>query len=343
MKRPSFLDESSRLTKGGSMPRSPRAPAANGRDNCAPRPITTDKVEEDTADPLTAFLKDAIREKVENDATLQKAQSLGSAESIVQHGDDVRGKIHEAGELEPTLSDAHLLPRWKRVFDLLCIAATCPIWLPLMLVAMIAVKLSSPGPVIYRQERIGHRGKRFMLYKFRSMRTNADTARHAAHVEGLMRDGLPMIKLDATGDPRIIPWGKLLRATGLDELPQIFNIIRGEMSVVGPRPCTVTEFERYQPWHLARVNAQPGLTGYWQVCGKNRTTFNEMIEMDICYAKQISLWLDIKIVMRTLPVLAKQVSELAKAHPRLGGGSPAARSVRSTTIGGGVRGSGARI
>ncbi len=124
-----------------------------------------------------------------------------------------------------------------------------------------------------------------------------------------------MTKLDAAGDSRIIPCGRLLRASGLDELPQIFNIMRGEMSVVGPRPCTVREFHAYLPWQQARVNALPGLTGYWQVNGKNRTTFNQMIEMDIFYSEHLSLGLDIKIILKTFSVLLDQTLAILKPVP----------------------------
>jgi lipopolysaccharide/colanic/teichoic acid biosynthesis glycosyltransferase len=118
-----------------------------------------------------------------------------------------------------------------------------------------------------------------------------------------------MTKLDAAGDPRIIPGGRILRAIGLDELPQLFNVFRGEMSLVGPRPCTPHEFQCYKPWQKERVNAAPGLTGYWQVNGKNKTTFTEMINMDIFYTKNMSLWLDLAIMLKTFPAIMAQVLE----------------------------------
>ncbi len=200
-------------------------------------------------------------------------------------------------------------PIWKRVLDLTLIALTSPIWLPVILLLMLAVRFSSPGPIFYRQERVGYRGRRFLIYKFRSMKVDSETHVHEAHLERLMRESVPMVKLDGKGDPRILPWGRLMRATALDELPQIFNVIRGEMSLVGPRPCTIHEFARYAKWQQERVNALPGLTGYWQVNGKNRTTFNEMIEMDIHYSKHMSIGMDLAIIFQTMPALIDQTLE----------------------------------
>jgi lipopolysaccharide/colanic/teichoic acid biosynthesis glycosyltransferase len=203
------------------------------------------------------------------------------------------------------------MPGWKRVLDLTLIALTWPIWLPLMLLVMAAIKISSRGPIFYWQERIGFRGRPFMIFKFRSMKVHAQTSGHERYFRQLICDGGPMTKLDA-GDSRIIPWGRFLRATGLDELPQIFNVLRGEMSLVGPRPCTGLEFERYESWQRERVNTHPGLTGYWQVSGKNKTTFQQMIEMDLYYAKNLSLGLDLQIIMKTPAAVFVQTHELAQ-------------------------------
>jgi len=200
------------------------------------------------------------------------------------------------------------LPRWKRIVDLGFLICTVWIWLPLMMLVMCMVKLVSPGPAFYRQQRVGFRGRSFMIFKFRSMHVNADTRSHEKYFEQLMQEDTPMTKLDAV-DARLIPGGRFLRATGLDELPQIFNVIRGEMSLVGPRPCTLVEFEGYRPEHRQRVNAPPGVTGYWQVNGKNRTTFNEMIAMDIFYSKNMSLALDLAIIGKTIPAILRQTLE----------------------------------
>ncbi|MBV8901362.1 MAG: sugar transferase [Verrucomicrobia bacterium] len=198
------------------------------------------------------------------------------------------------------------IPAWKRSLDFVCILLSLPVCLPLMICIALWIKIVSPGPVFYRQERVGYRGRRFMILKFRTMKVNVETLSHERHLEQLMQANCPMTKLDA-GDPRIIRGGRILRAMGLDELPQLLNVLSGEMSLVGPRPCTVPEFERYQPWQRERVDAPPGLTGYWQVNGKNKTTFIEMINMDIFYARNMSLGMDLEIILRTFPALLTQV------------------------------------
>jgi lipopolysaccharide/colanic/teichoic acid biosynthesis glycosyltransferase len=201
------------------------------------------------------------------------------------------------------------VPSWKRILDITCILLSAPFWLPVVMILTLWIKLASPGPIFFRQERVGHRGRRFMILKFRTMKVNVETQSHERHLEQLIHGDRPMTKLDASGDPRIIPGGRILRATGLDELPQLFNVLRGEMSLVGPRPCTPHEFSRYQLWQHERVNAPPGLTGYWQVNGKNKTTFTEMINMDIFYTKNMSLWLDLTIMVKTFPAVLSQVME----------------------------------
>jgi exopolysaccharide production protein ExoY len=205
--------------------------------------------------------------------------------------------------------DRKRIPPWKRMFDLVCIVCAAPVWLPLMVLIALWIKLVSEGPVFFRQERVGFLGRRFYCLKFRSMKANAETARHEDYFQKLIQSDRPMEKLDGKGDSRLIPWGKVFRATGLDELPQIFNIIRGEMSLVGPRPCTSREFELFRPEDRERVNAPPGLTGNWQVNGKNRTTFREMIELDIDYARNMSLGWDVMIILRTVPALVTQLME----------------------------------
>src|SRR5260370_28246185 len=153
-----------------------------------------------------------------------------------------------------------------------------------------------------------------MLVKFRTRYVNAETETHAEYFCRLMQEDCPMTKLDAAGDPRLIAGCRCLRASGLDELPEIFNVLWGEMSLVGPRACLPHEFARYGEWQQERVNAPPGLTGYWQVSGKNKTTFSEMIAMDIFYARNMSVWLDVRIILKTIPALIEQTLEGRQAH-----------------------------
>jgi len=192
----------------------------------------------------------------------------------------------------------------------------------------LVVKCGSAGPVLFRQERVGYRGRRFTCYKFRTMEVNADIEAHRRHAEHLIRSQEPMVKLDTCRDPRLVPLGALLRAGGLDELPQLINVLCGEMSLVGPRPCIPYEYEKYNNWHRRRFDAVPGLTGLWQVSGKNRTTFEEMIHLDIEYAECRSLWLDLKILLRTVPALRRQYSDLRGA--RSNEGAVGARGIGKT-------------
>lgn len=201
------------------------------------------------------------------------------------------------------------LPRWKRVLDVAVIVGTLPVLLPSAVLIGLIIRMVSAGPILFKQERVGYRGQRFMCLKFRTMRCGAETSSHQGHLQQLMESNVPMTKMDSTGDSRIIPFGRLLRSSGLDELPQLVNILRGEMSLVGPRPCLAYEAARYLPWQMERFNAVPGLTGLWQVNGKNRTTFTRMIQLDIEYARTKSLWLDLKIMLKTIPALIIQMRD----------------------------------
>jgi exopolysaccharide production protein ExoY len=198
------------------------------------------------------------------------------------------------------------MPYWKRVLDISFILLALPFLLPAFVLIAVWIKNVSSGPLFFRQKRVGFGGRHFIMFKFRTMRENVETAGHESYFHGLIETNLPMTKLDA-GDRRIIPGGRILRAVGLDELPQLFNILRGEMSLVGPRPCTLGEWERFGERERERVKAAPGLTGYWQVNGKNSTTFAEMIEMDIFYTKNLSLSLDLNIIFRTVPAILSEV------------------------------------
>jgi lipopolysaccharide/colanic/teichoic acid biosynthesis glycosyltransferase len=202
---------------------------------------------------------------------------------------------------------ASQVPTWKRLLDCTLILLTMPFWLPLGILIAVWVKLVSPGPALFRQERIGHLGARFRCLKFRTMKVNADTTVHREHLNDLMTSNRPMKKLDSTGDSRLIPGGLWLRSLGIDELPQLINVLRGDMSLVGPRPSTPYEYELFQPCHRRRCESLPGLTGLWQVSGKNRTTFEKMMELDVTYCETKSLLLDAKIIIFTPFAILRQV------------------------------------
>jgi lipopolysaccharide/colanic/teichoic acid biosynthesis glycosyltransferase len=193
--------------------------------------------------------------------------------------------------------------------------------LPFLALTTLAVALlttlTSPGPIFFQQQRVGYGGRKFKLYKFRTMHASADVTSHRAHFAELIQSNTPMQKLDARGDARLIRGGWFLRATGLDELPQIINVLRGDMSVVGPRPCIPYEYDQYTAQQRERFSSVPGLTGLWQVSGKNRTTFEEMIRLDIEYARRKSLGLDLKIIANTLPALYTQMTEVQRAKSKL--------------------------
>jgi len=209
------------------------------------------------------------------------------------------------------------VPLWKRSFDVGILLLLLPVILLLGLLIALVIRLVSSGPVLFRQERVGHRGGKFMLFKFRTMHVGSDTDIHRGHLEELLASNKPMTKMDSHGDRRIIPFGVLLRSSGLDELPQLINVFRGEMSLVGPRPCLPYEKNQYLHWQKERFDSLPGLTGLWQVSGKNNTTFLEMIQMDIEYSRQKTLWLDLAIISKTIPALLVQMWETRqhRKHP----------------------------
>ncbi len=214
---------------------------------------------------------------------------------------------------------------FKRVFDLAFTLCALILLLPLMLIVTLLIMLDSPGPAIFKQERVGAKRKMkdgrtvwvirtFSFYKFRTMRTDIDTKLHQKYMEAYISgDDSKMSKLQPdtksansyklNGDPRITRMGKLLRRLSLDELPQLWNILKGDMSLIGPRPPIPYEVEKYQRRHLRRLAALPGLTGLWQVSGRCETTFEEMVELDLEYIEKQSIWLDLKILLKTVPAV----------------------------------------
>lgn len=323
-----FVRKIGRPTKGGSLPgsvgaRSPRSEEAKQHAGGTPPRLNGESGNGNGAipskDELSSFLRDAVAELVASELVASSGSDL--ANGARQSSERLDGKtppqfrfqranpqwIFDGAELNG--AELFHIPRWKRVLDLTCVFLALPIWLPLTILLMLWIKIASPGPVFYRQQRVGYRRDRFMIFKFRTMHVNAETRTHEEYFAHLMRAECPMTKLDDAGDSRLIPGARFLRASGLDELPQIFNVLRGEMSLVGPRPCLPGEFERYEDWQQQRVNAPPGLTGYWQVNGKNNTTFQEMIAMDLFYARNMSIWLDLGVMVKTVPVLIRETLE----------------------------------
>ena len=196
----------------------------------------------------------------------------------------------------------------KRFMDVLGSLTGIILSAPLMLIIAAFVKLTSPGPVLFRQERLGYLGRAFTFLKFRSMKVDCDASLHKEYVTKLIKgechtinkgtEEKPLFKI--TDDPRVTAVGKFLRKTSLDELPQFFNVLKGDMSLVGPRPPISYECNQYKNWHCRRVlEVKPGITGLWQVGGRSRTTFEEMVRLDLAYLRNWSLWLDFKIILKT--------------------------------------------
>jgi lipopolysaccharide/colanic/teichoic acid biosynthesis glycosyltransferase len=191
-------------------------------------------------------------------------------------------------------------PGWKRLMDVIGASLALVALLPLLFAVAALIKCTSRGPVLFRQQRYGLDGKPFLLWKFRTIQSGEASARHHCYVTGLMENDAPLKKLD---DELALVWGgALLRKLGLDELPQLINVLKGEMSLVGPRP-DVLPMESYQAWQKDRFQALPGITGLWQVSGKNETTFSTMIRLDIAYIRERSPWLDMVIMLRTIPAV----------------------------------------
>ena len=193
----------------------------------------------------------------------------------------------------------------KRSLDIVGSSVLLAIFAPVMLAVFAAVKWTSPGPALHRQVRVGRRGEPFTMLKFRTMRVNAGHGVHQEYMTWFIKSSgeQPRTRDEVfklTNDPRITPPGRVLRKASLDELPQFWNVLRGDMSLVGPRPPIPFEVEQYQPWHRRRVlEAKPGITGPWQVNGRSRTTFDDMVRLDLRYARTHSLWTDIKILAAT--------------------------------------------
>jgi len=203
----------------------------------------------------------------------------------------------------------------KRAMDLVLTTLILLFLLPLLGGIAVLIKLDSPGPIIFVQERVGTRRRfykgqavweqrNFRFYKFRSMAQNADESLHQAYIQEFVEERLDTTRVvKLTDDPRVTRVGSILRRTSLDELPQLFNVLRGQMSLVGPRPVPLYEAAAWEDWHRERLAALPGITGLWQVQGRGRVTFTEMVRMDIEYVRNQSLSMDIRLLLSTIPAV----------------------------------------
>jgi lipopolysaccharide/colanic/teichoic acid biosynthesis glycosyltransferase len=192
----------------------------------------------------------------------------------------------------------------KRALDLFLVLVSLPLVVPVLLLCALAIRLDSPGPVLYQQMRTGQHGRTFRMYKFRTMVRNAEQLKaELAHLSILPPPDFKIIN-----DPRITRVGRILRKTSLDELPQLINVLRGEMSLVGPRP-TDFHIDSYDLWHMERLEVPPGITGLWQVRGRNTTTFDERLRLDVQYIDNISLFLDLRILVETVGAVLNGTGE----------------------------------
>lgn len=216
-----------------------------------------------------------------------------------------------------TLPGFSLYPVAKRVLDVLVASILLVLFAPLMALIALAIRLDTPGPVIFRQRRVGRWGEEFTMFKFRSMYAYADESVHREfakdYVNGRMSklcatsgDGVVVYK--PNGDKRVTRVGRWLRKTSLDELPQLVNVLRGEMSLVGPRPVVRYEVEEYSKWHLQRLSVLPGMTGLPQISGRSGLTFDKIVKLDLEYIERRSLALDIAILLKTIPVVLRAKS-----------------------------------
>jgi exopolysaccharide biosynthesis polyprenyl glycosylphosphotransferase len=199
------------------------------------------------------------------------------------------------------------LPCWKRIIDMVGSTIGLLLFSPVMLVVAVSIKLTSHGPILFKQRRVGFLGRTFTLLKFRSMNHDNNPEIHKQYTEHFIKNGMPMGKGEGQksiykieNDPRVTHVGRFLRKTSLDELPQFVNVLKGEMSLVGPRPPIPYEYMHYDIWHKRRAwEVKPGITGLWQIKGRSKATFDQMARLDLKYLKERSLWLDLKILIQT--------------------------------------------
>jgi exopolysaccharide biosynthesis polyprenyl glycosylphosphotransferase len=248
-------------------------------------------------------VESVVVERVKNTLALHLSAADAERVRISCHlfpEDDLSNYIfYSDDQTRPKTRQSTLL---KRAIDVAGSLAALIVLLPVFAVIAAMIKLTSEGPVFFKQNRIGRFGREFSFLKFRSMYVNNDPEIHKQYVQNLITKKLDEgnVAYKIRNDPRVTRVGRLLRKSSLDELPQFLNVLRGEMSLVGPRPPIPYEFENYSLWHRRRVlEVKPGITGEWQVSGRSRTTFDEMVRMDLRYIRQQSVWIDLKILLKT--------------------------------------------
>jgi lipopolysaccharide/colanic/teichoic acid biosynthesis glycosyltransferase len=214
---------------------------------------------------------------------------------------ETKARHEDAGAVtgEVVLHDSLAYVAGKRLFDLAIGLLVFVLVIPVIPLIALMIKFDSPGPVFYRQDRVGRGGRPFRFYKFRSMYRESDRRRAELEVKNEQQG--PVFKIKA--DPRITPVGQFLRRSSMDEIPQILNVVRGEMSIVGPRPALPVEVARYQPWHRRRLDVKPGITCLWQIAGRSQIGFDEWMRLDMEYLRTRSLRTDLAIFLKTLPAV----------------------------------------
>jgi len=230
-----------------------------------------------------------------------------SFHSFPEDGDKTNGSPLIDETIYPDLREPNLATRFsrlaKRALDVVISLIAITLFSPLFILISVAVKLTSKGPILFTQERVGRYGRRFSFLKFRSMKCGSDSHIHQEYVKQFIAGTIAKeqgVTYKITQDPRLTRIGGFLRKSSLDELPQLINVLKGEMSLVGPRPAIPYEIDFYQMWHRTRfLEVKPGITGLWQVTGRSKTTFDDMVRLDLRYVKQWSFWLDIKILLHT--------------------------------------------
>lgn len=214
-------------------------------------------------------------------------------------------------QLEPVISINQRYQRMKRGLDLCVTLLLLPAFGLITLLVALLIRIDSPGYIFFRQKRVGQDGEEFYLYKFRSMYENSNDQLHREDIKRYMQGEAistteqVSMAYKRINDPRVTRVGKFLRKSSIDELPQLLNVLKGEMSLVGPRPPLPYEVEQYSPYDRLRLSGKPGLTGPWQVYGRSRVTFQTMIEMDVAYLQRQSIWEDIKLIVLTIPVMLR--------------------------------------